>query len=451
MHEEGGNDPRFDRGLLVSSRMPSDGRRWWKHDHRTGLWSTAAMNNWRIAEPLCETHARWKPISFPQINLKELRPDQERACDAWRRTRRGVIVMATGTGKTEVALHLVREVGSHTLFVAPTRALAYQLAERIESAFGIQVGFIGDHTYRLEPISVTTYQSAGIKMEHLGDYFKLIVFDECHHLPGDLVGEAARMSAAPYRLGLTATPRRADGRETNYETLIGPVCHEFSISEAREAVLAGYRIERIAVLLTNDEQTQYDRLGEVVRKHMSDRREDDPEYDWEKVSRNIGRDPEARHAFYARLKRVSIEEQATAKLDVLEDLFREHMQQVVVFTGSNVMARAVSTRFLIPCLLAHSKSSERNFVLRGYEEGRFKAIVANRVLNEGVDVPAAKVAIVVGGTGSEREAIQRLGRILRKKGVQAATLYEVVCAETGEEARSRKRRRNDAYQPRSAL
>jgi len=451
MSEDAPSYPRFDRGLLLASTVPPDAARWWKRDHRTGLWATPAINNQRIREPLPETQTRWEPIIFPRNDLKNLRPDQERACAAWKKTCRGVIVMATGTGKTEVAFHLVKEIASHTLFVAPTRALAYQLAARIESAFGVDVGFIGDHTFRLRPICVTTYQSAGIKMEHLGDYFKLLIFDECHHLPGDLTGDAARMSAAPYRLGLTATPIRTDGRHNEYDELIGPVCHEFSITAARESVLADYRIQRIPVFLTDDEQAEYDRLGEVVRRHMLIGREDDPTYDWEKVSRNVGRDPDARHAFYARLKRRSIEEHAAAKLDVLEDLFREHMQQVVVFTGSNIMARAVSTRFLIPCLLAYSRTKEREFVLRGYEEGRFKAIVANRVLNEGVDVPAAKVGIVIGGTGSEREAVQRLGRILRKKGVQAATLYEVVCAETGEEMRSRKRRRNDAYQRRSAL
>src|ERR1700686_4703233 len=287
--------PRFERGLLLASTIRPDAERWWKHDHRTGLWATPAINNSRVREPLPETQTQWKTITFPRNDLKDLRPDQERACEAWKENRRGVIVMAKGTGKKEIA--------SHTLFVAPTRALAYQLAARIESAFGVDVGFIGDHTFRLRPICVTTYQSAGIKMEHLGDYFKLLVFDECHHLPGDLTGDAARRSAAPYRLGLTAPPIRTDGRHNEYDELIGPVCHEFSIAAARESVLADYRIQRIPVFFTDDEQAEYDRLGEVVRKHMLIGRENDPTYDWEKVSRNIGRDPDAWHAFYARLKR----------------------------------------------------------------------------------------------------------------------------------------------------
>ena len=72
-------------------------------------------------------------------------------------------------------------------------------------------------------------------------------------------------------------------------------------------------------------------------------------------------------------------------------------------------------------------------------------LVANQVLDEGVDIPAAKVAVVIGGKGSIRQAKQRLGRILRRQGDERAVLYEVVCAETREETRSRLRRKSDAY------
>jgi superfamily II DNA or RNA helicase len=72
-------------------------------------------------------------------------------------------------------------------------------------------------------------------------------------------------------------------------------------------------------------------------------------------------------------------------------------------------------------------------------------LVANQVLDEGVDVPVAKVAIVIGGHASTRQAKQRLGRILRRSGEARATLYEIVCEETKDEHRSRRRRRSDAY------
>ena len=97
----------------------------------------------------------------------------------------------------------------------PVRDLMYQWHRRIWHGLGCDAGIIGDNLFRVEPVSVTTYDSAWIHMERLGAKFALIVFDECHHLPGEVRRDAARMSAAPLRLGLTATPERADGRHAD--------------------------------------------------------------------------------------------------------------------------------------------------------------------------------------------------------------------------------------------
>ena len=67
------------------------------------------------------------------------------------------------------------------------------------------------------------------------------------------------------------------------------------------------------------------------------------------------------------------------------------------------------------------------------------------MLNEGVNVPEANVAIILSGSGSVREHVQRLGRILRKSGDKQATLYEVVTAGTSEEYTSSRRRKHSAY------
>ena len=84
-------------------------------------------------------------------------------------------------------------------------------------------------------------------------------------------------------------------------------------------------------------------------------------------------------------------------------------------------------------------------ILSGFENGTYPVLVANQILDEGVDLPEAKIAIVVGGSSSTRQAKQRLGRILRKSTYGGAVLYEVVLSETGENNRSRARRRSDAF------
>ena len=84
---------------------------------------------------------------------------------------------------------------------------------------------------------------------------------------------------------------------------------------------------------------------------------------------------------------------------------------------------------------------ERHDILQRFRSGEYPVVVTSRVLNEGVDVPEASIAIVLSGTGSRREYVQRLGRILRYREGKRAVLYEVVAEATSEEQVSQRRRR----------
>jgi superfamily II DNA or RNA helicase len=92
-----------------------------------------------------------------------------------------------------------------------------------------------------------------------------------------------------------------------------------------------------------------------------------------------------------------------------------------------------------------TKVSERSEILARLNDGTYSAVATSKVLNEGVDVPSASVAIVVSGSGSVREHVQRLGRILRKQGDKRAVLYELITAQTGEAFTSERRREHVAY------
>ena len=92
-----------------------------------------------------------------------------------------------------------------TLVVAPTLDLVRQWHATLEEAFGVDVGMIGGGEYDLKDLTVTTYDSAYLHMDRLGNRFGLVVFDEVHHLPGESYALTAKMCIAPFRLGLTAT------------------------------------------------------------------------------------------------------------------------------------------------------------------------------------------------------------------------------------------------------
>lgn len=445
---------RFSEGmLLLSAQPPALPAGVWRWDSRQNAHSCFAMHYGSVLPaireryPGCSVQApQWESVKWPRPALPPLRPLQSEAITKWMATRRAVIVLPTGTGKTEVALHIMQELSVTTLIVSPVRDLMYQWHQRILDRLGYDAGIIGDNTFDRRPVSVTTYDSARIHMRDLGDRFQFIIFDECHHLPGEIQSDSARMCMAPYRLGLTATPERSDGKQADLDALIGPVAYRRTITEESGRNLAEYDAVHIKVRLLSDERADYDECSQVIRRYITDRRRTNPHYTGVNLRYDRAADPEARRALNAENKKKSIEDRAREKLKVLEGIFRRHDRTpVLIFTNTNAMARDVSMRFLIPCILNHSRKKERREAIAGLTEGRYPAIVANRCLDEGVDLPAAKVAVVLGGGASVRQAVQRLGRIIRKKGDQKATLYEVVCEDTKEIFRSRARRKTDAY------
>jgi len=450
----------FDRGPLLLTglarrQLPDAcGSSVWRWDTRVGAWRCDAIHYAGIKQGLvqissfCDEVMKPVSVNWPRIDLPKLRTEQTEALDGWLKSGdRGQVRMPTGTGKTEVALAAMAETKTATLVVAPVRDLMYQWHRRILKGLGYDAGIVGDNTFNIKAVTVTTYDSAYIHMSKMGAGFGLLVFDEEHHLPGRYRREAAILSTAPMRLGLTATPERSDGLHKDLDFLVGPVAYEMPFKQAKGTTLADFDVVRIPIALNDKEQRIYDKCGKEIRDYIVLRREDKPDYSWRDLCKESGKDPQARHALKSFHLKTSIESRASEKLRVLEDIFRLHNgQQTLVFVGSNAMAIEVSKRFLVPTILSHTRKKERQAVLDGFTKGIFKVLVANQVLDEGVDVPDAKTGVVIGGQGSTRQAKQRLGRILRKSGNRQATLYEVVCENTREVQRSRKRRRSDAYE-----
>lgn len=451
---------KWDQGTLLLDGWPYDKSpsatdpNIWKWDHRVKKWRCDAINYKSVKQKLlqlgdfCDEVMEPVSVNWPKINLPELRTEQTEALESWLKSGcLGQIIMPTGTGKTEVALAAMAKTKIATLVVAPVRDLMYQWHRRILKGLGYDAGIVGDNTFNIKSVTVTTYDSAYIHMSKMGAGFGLLIFDEEHHLPGRYRREAAILSTAPMRLGLTATPERSDGLHKDLDFLIGPVAYNMPFKRAKGSTLADFDVIRIPVALNDKEQQVYDQCSKIIRDYIVTRRKDKPGYNWQDLCKESGKDPQARHAQKCYHLKTSIESRASEKLRVLEDIFRLHNgKQTLVFAGSNAMAIEVSKRFLVPTILSHTRKKERLAVLDGFAKGQFKVLVANRVLDEGVDVPEAKIGVVIGGQGSKRQAKQRLGRILRKSGDSQATLYEVVCENTKEVHRSRSRRKSDAYE-----
>jgi superfamily II DNA or RNA helicase len=362
--------------------------------------------------------------------------------------KRGVVVMPTGTGKTFAAFMCIEKIGRPTLIVTPKIDLMAQWATDLERSFGVPVGMVGAGVFEYKPLTVTTYDSAYIHLERWANKYGFVIFDECHHLPGAAFSEAANASLAPFRLGLTATPERADGGDQMFPQLIGPIAYRLDITDVAGEHLAPYEARRIYVDLTREEEESYKNCRELYRKFCADRNISLSSMDgFRRFLFEAGKTPEGFQALRAYREQKRIVQQAKGKFAALEDLIRRHSaDRMLIFTADNATVYNIARRYLIPAMTNQTKPKERKAILAKFHSGEYNAVVTCQVLNEGVDVPAAGVGIVLGGTGSATENVQRLGRILRKHGDKQAVLYEVIARGTTEEFVSDRRRQHRAFQ-----
>jgi superfamily II DNA or RNA helicase len=389
----------------------------------------------------------WPAIEGALVH-REPWPYQREAFAAWQAAEgRGVVVLPTGAGKTQVATMAIdaRRVGA--LVIAPTLDLVRQWYDVLRATFGVPVGILGGGDHEILPLTVATYDSAYLGMEHFGARFGLVVFDECHHLPGASYAMAARLALAPFRLGLTATPERADGRDADLESLIGPTVYRKDISELAGDYLADYDVVRVEIDLSPEERAEHDAERKIYLAFVarSGIRLGSPRGFGDFVMRSA-RSPEGRRAMRAYRRQRELAFSAAAKLAYVGHLLHEHAGgRAIVFTQDNATAYTLARRLLVPVITHQTRVAERSEILAGLGSGKYGAIVTSKVLNEGVDVREANVAIVLSGSGSVREHVQRLGRILRKSEGKRAVLYELVTARTAETGTSERRRQHDAY------
>ena len=449
---------RFDSGTLVLDgatrveRVPSHFR--W--DERVLRWRAPAWAYRHVIKDFIrsqtphEDRARaYDKFDFKNNLTVEPRPYQKQAIEEWRRRERcGVVILPTGAGKSLVAQMAIEQTGRSTLIVVPTIDLMNQWYDLLLNSFQAEVGLIGGGYYELGALTITTYASAFRFMERLGNQFGLLIFDECHHLPSSVHRYAAEMSIAPFRLGLTATPERADGEERSLTQLIGPVLYRREAHEMAGEYLADYSVVRLNVRLSPEERAFYESERAIFRRFLNDKGIDLASLmGWQAFIKASARSEEGRRAMlaYRESKRVALG--TDAKLRVLADLLARHRKErTLIFTAENEMVYRISEQFLIPAITHQTGIKERREWLEAFNRGDVLALATSKVLNEGINIPEATIAIVLSGSGSTREHIQRLGRILRKQPDKEAILYEVIASETTEEGISSRRTSSNQFQ-----
>lgn len=422
-------------------------------DSRTNTLFSFGINYKKITEYLDVKKIKYEdhvldllPLGhLPKIKVK-LRDYQKQAIEYWHKEKTGSIVLPTGAGKTIIGLKIIEIVNSPTLIVVPTLDLVKQWTKILSQSFNIEIGNIGGGTENIQAITVSTYDSAYIKSQSIGNKFLLIVFDEVHHLPAPSYRLIAETFVAPYRLGLTATIEREDHLEEDFPYLIGKSTFRITAGElTKNNYLANYTIERKQTHMSKEEYLKYKEnmtiyhtcLGKIGLKMNS--------YNsFKRLIMISSRNNMARRALVARNKAIDIALNSKSKMNEIAKILYENRDiKTIIFTQHNKQVYEISNDFLIPFITYKSSKEEREDVLSGFKGGRYKAIVTSKVLDEGIDVPDAQLGILVSGTGSSREFIQRLGRLLRpKNNNEQARLIEIVSSGTSETLTSERRHRN---------
>jgi superfamily II DNA or RNA helicase len=382
---------------------------------------------------------------LPKLEVK-LRDYQQEAIENWCLEKRGSIVLPTGAGKTIIGLKIIEIVNSPTLIIVPTLDLIKQWTKILSQNFDIEIGNIGGGTENIQPITVSTYDSAYIKAQSIGNKFMLMVFDEVHHLPAPSYRLIAETFVAPFRLGLTATIEREDHLEEDFPYLVGKSRFQITAKELAESnYLAKYTIERKQTFMSAEEYRKYKenmaiyhaglkKIGLKMNSHNA----------FKRLIMISSKNIMARRALMGRNKAIDIALNSKSKMNEIRKILVENKDiKTIIFTQHNKLVYEISNVFLIPFITHKSSKEEREDVLTGFKDGRYKAIVTSKVLDEGIDVPDAQLGILVSGTGSSREFIQRLGRLLRPKNDnKQALLIEIVSSGTSEALTSERRHRN---------
>ena len=448
----------FDHGTLIISGALPDWLLQWDglaYDPRLELYRCEGMRYRDLillfkekGAVLLDEARQYQSLTLSMRQERKPFPHQSESVEAWwQGGGRGLVVLPTGTGKTFVAMLAAAKCQRSTLVVTPTIDLMHQWRRELELCFGTAIGQMGGGCQEIEPITVSTYQSAHLQLEKWGGRFGLLVFDEAHHLPGPTFSSSARGSIAPFRLGLTATPEKSETGLEAYQPLIGPLVYRREIPELAGDFLAAYSTERIFVELSKEDKETY----QAERRTYIDFCQENQiamgqPGSWQRFIALCSRAPGGWKAFGAFRKQKRLAESHDGKIRVLGQLLERHAgDRSIVFTSDNRTVYQIAREFLIPPLTHQTGPRERKILLEGFASGRFPTLVTSRVLNEGVDVPQAAVGIVMSGTSTVREHVQRLGRILRKSGAKHAILYELVTRGTSEEYASQRRRNHDAY------
>jgi superfamily II DNA or RNA helicase len=362
----------------------------------------------------------WK-LRFPP------RTWQATALERWTREQRGIVQVVTGGGKTVFAQmclldFFASDEPGQALIIVPTISLLDQWWLALQDELGVapeEIGMLSgqEKPTREEPIIIAVINSArNFSAQFSQERRVFLIVDECHRA-GSPTNAKALQGEYAATLGLSATPEREydQGFDALIAPRLGPIIYEYTyVDAAQDGVISPFSLTNVRVDLLPDEDEKYRKLTRAIALTL--RKGQTPDTD-EKLKRLLQ-------------QRAAVSANATMRIPVAVKLVEAHRgERVVVFheriEAANRIVDVLRKRdHRATVYHAEIGPTVRRDNLRLFRKGLFDVLVCCRALDEGINVPEASVAVVASSTASQRQRIQRLGRILRKaKGKDAAAVY----------------------------
>lgn len=461
-------DEKWDEHRKVQSQLDEFVELWSDeaNDARTFPIPSALEND--LLEIIPDVEPHWETLTKRLRRRHELpsgvepREYQERAIERlYNNDNRLLIGHATGTGKTWTSLIALRELadpGDVVVILAPTQDLLKQWDSednlltffpdaRVIKCYGGEDWrnplYTTIHASRDKPLFVISTMHPST----MGDVFEIVeegtnpgqrilVADEVHNLGSTLRrGALEEFDAGKARIGLSATPERGDEGDKTIQPYFGNEIDRITISEAIEdyEVLTPYKYDLHTAILSPAERDEYNELSdEIAEKYFQYRRSEN-----EPLLVTMEHHPDLRSIV---MERAGILKECKHKTEITQRLIDDIGEKTLVYCNTKDHARAVkndlesvSTRNYGLFLGEHAENQREDF-LKYFEEGFLDVMVSIDCLTEGVDVPDADSAILIANSGSEREAVQRRGRVLRKsESADIADLVDFLVLPTSEE------------------
>lgn len=352
--------------------------------------------------PITVVDHRAAPVAGGMALRVELRPYQQEAVDRVAVQREGVVVAPTGSGKTVIAMGIVARLGLRALIVVHTRTLMDQTCAVVERTLGVPCGRLGGGQDEVRDVTVATVQTLVRRdPEQWKDLFGLVILDEAHHCPASTFTEVLQRFPARYRVGLTATPERADRLHPLMYATLGPELLRIKPAQmVRQGSLCTARVTPVATSFHGgrlvDRTKMISKLCEDVRRN----------------------DEVVATVVATRGRRALVLSERVEHCETLVERLRGHGLGAWLLVGK-------------------LDAGARQAALEGFLQSDSGILVATTSLvGEGFDCPELDTLYLVVPSGNATRVTQALGRVLRPQVGKSARVYDFVDAATPALARS---------------